>query len=191
MRKRTWREPKALSGKGRIFMPSCQSPARATTRALIECAVFNGRILRGFIIACLFALGGLVIAEAVTAAPPDGLLYYSTQNNSEITGVPGPFDDGDIYRFDPASGRTVRIFDARNAGLPGNADIDALHVVDPVTFYMSFGRNGGTKVPGLGQAMDEDIVIYHAGLFSWVMKGANVGLGDDGNGEDVSALHVL
>lgn len=160
-------------------------------RALLQRASLHRHIHRGLLVACLFALGGHALADAATLAASDGLLYYSTLNNSEIAGVPGPFDDGDIYRFDPASGQTVRIFDARNAGLPGNADIDALHVIDPVTFYMSFNRNGGTQVPGLGAVMDDDIVIYHAGLFSWFLKGADVGLGDDGNGEDVSALYVI
>lgn len=125
-------------------------------------------------------------------APGDGpdLLYFSTLNNSTIPGVSGPYDDADIYRFDASGQKYDRVFDARNAGLPSNADIDALYVVDPMTFYMSFDRDDGTNVPGLGLAMDEDVVIYRAGTFSWFFHGADIGLGD-GPGEDIDGLHVL
>jgi len=119
------------------------------------------------------------------------LLYFTTLGNTSVPGVPGPYDDADIYRFDLTTGKFDRVFDARNAKLPGSADINALYVVDPVTFYMSFSRNSGTPVPDLGVAMDEDIVIYHAGKFSWLLHGSDIGLGNDGNGEDIDAMHML
>jgi lysophospholipase L1-like esterase len=124
-----------------------------------------------------------------TAAASD-LLHFSTLGNSVVPGVPGPYDDADIYRFDVDTGLFDRVFDARNAGLPANADIDALHVVDPVTFILSFRADAGTTVPGLGTVMDEDLVIYHAGRYAWYLRGLDVGLGDDGNGEDIDAIHV-
>ena len=128
-------------------------------------------------------------AQADTTSPD--LLYFSTSGSTSVPGVPSPYDDADIYRFDVATGSFDRVFDASNAGLPGNADIDALHVVDPVTFYLSFNRDEGTTVPGLGLVMDEDVVLYHAGTFSWALRGSAVGLGDDGNGEDIDGLHLL
>jgi lysophospholipase L1-like esterase len=131
-----------------------------------------------------------IVVNAPGASGPS-LLYFSTLGNTPVSGVPGPYDDGDIYRFNTMTGQLDRVFDARNAGLKGHADIDALHVVDSVTFYMSFGRNTGTVVPDIGTVMDSDIVLYHAGKFSWFLRGTDVGLGDDGNGEDIDALSIL
>ena len=132
-----------------------------------------------------------VVAATAWAAPGPDLLYFSTLNNTTIPGVPGPYDDADIYRYGAATGAFDRVFDARNAGLPSAADIDALHVIDPITFLMSFAANAGTVVPGLGTVMDEDIVLYHAGKFEWYLRGALVGLGDDGDAEDIGAIHAL
>lgn len=134
----------------------------------------------------LLQIGGTALAASTT---PD-LLYFSTVGSTTVPGVTSPYDDADIYRYDRATGKFDRAFDASKAGLPSNADIDALYVVDPVTFYMSFRADAGTAVPGLGTVQDEDIVRYHAGKFSWFMRGADVGLGDNGTAEDVNGLHL-
>lgn len=126
-------------------------------------------------------------SDLTTTAIAD-LLYFSTQVNSAVPGVAGTADDADIYSWDGTS--FSRIFDASAAGLPGNADIDGLTVVDADTFYMSFRRNGGTNVPGLGPVDDEDIVLYDAGAWSLYFDGNEVGLGDS-NGEDIDAIEVL
>ena len=123
------------------------------------------------------------------AAGPD-LLYFSTAGTSSIPGLASPYDDADIYRFNPGTGTFDRVFDASKLGLPSGTDIDALYVVDPVTFYMSFNLDGGITVPGLGVVQDEDVVLYHAGKFSWFFHGKDIGLGDDGNGEDVDSLNI-
>ncbi|MCP5092185.1 MAG: hypothetical protein GY949_14810, partial [Gammaproteobacteria bacterium] len=86
------------------------------------------------------------------------VLYFSTANNSAVTGVAGPYDRADIYQWDGAS--FSRFFDRSAAGLLGHADINALLVVDADTFYMSFLRNGGTVVPTLGSVDDSDIVLF-------------------------------
>jgi lysophospholipase L1-like esterase len=125
-----------------------------------------------------------------TALTTPNLIHFSTSGDVAIPGVPTPYDDGDIYRFNIATGQYDRVFDADLVGLPANADIDALHVVDPVTFYLSFGANGGTNVPGLGVVQDADVVLYHAGDFSWHLQGSDVGL-SAGGGEDIDGLHEL
>jgi lysophospholipase L1-like esterase len=140
------------------------------------------------------AVGLLLCAQASAAdtalSSPD-YLYFSTRESSVVPGVPVPHDDADIYRFDFKTGQFDRAFDASKAGLPSGADLDALHVVDPVTFYMSFAADAGTAVPGLGTVMDEDVVLYRAGKFSWFLRGSQVGLGDGGSAEDVDGFHVL
>ncbi len=124
----------------------------------------------------------------VSEAPPTGVqLYFSTETNTSVPGVSGPYDDADIYLWD-GSGFS-RVFDASAAGLPGNADVDAL-VVDGAVYYMSFRRNGGTNVPGIGLVDDEDIVRYEAGAWSLYFDGAAVGLADS-NGEDVDGFELL
>lgn len=126
-----------------------------------------------------------------TSVTSPDYLYFSTRNSSVVPGVSGPYDDADIYRFQFETGTFTRVFDASAAGLPGNADIDGLHVIDPVNFLMSFDRNDGTTVPGLGLVMDEDIVRYSAGQFSWFLRGSDVGLGDGGSAEDIDAIHLV
>jgi len=134
-------------------------------------------------------IGGQSLAADTAQSSPD-YLYFSTRDSSVVPGVPTPHDDADIYRFDFKTGQFDRAFDASKAGLPTEADIDALHVVDPVTFYMSFAADAGTAVPGLGTVMDEDVVLYHAGKFSWFLRGSQVGLGES-NAEDVDGFHIL
>ncbi len=130
----------------------------------------------------------------VTTPPPPASiqLYFSTAADFAIPEVTGPFDNADIYAW---NGTTfTRVFDGSAAGLPvsggGNANIDALLVVDNDTFFMSFSANGGTTVPTLGAVQDEDIVLYDAGTWSMFFDGSDVGLGDT-NQEDVDAFDIL
>ncbi len=127
-------------------------------------------------------------AELTTTTTVIDLLYFSTVNNSTIAGVSGPYDDADIYAWDGSGYR--RVFDGSAAGLPGNADIDALLVVDGDTFYMSFTNNGGITVPTIGLVQDEDIVRYDGGVWSLYFDGSMVGLGESNN-EDVDAFEIL
>jgi lysophospholipase L1-like esterase len=144
----------------------------------------NFEFVRAWIVRA--AASGCLLTGALAHA--SDLLYFSTLNDTAVPGVPAPFDDADVYRYDVATGQYDRVFDARNAGLPSIADVDALHVVDPVTFILSFRADAGTAVPGLGTVMDEDVVIYHAGRFAWYLRGLDVGLGDNGGAEDIDAI---
>jgi hypothetical protein len=123
----------------------------------------------------------------VNAPLPSLLLYFSTAGNFPVPGVTGPYDDADIYSWNGTS--FTRVFDGSVAGLPGNADIDALVVVDTDTFYMSFNATG-TTVPTLGNVQDEDVVLYDAGTWSLYFDGSDVGLSNSGN-EDVDAFDIL
>jgi len=116
------------------------------------------------------------------------VMYFSTAGNFRPPGVTGPVDNADIYSW---NGETfARVFDATAAGLPGTANIDALHVVDADTFYMSF--SGTVNPPGpLGNVRDEDIVLYDAGVWSLFFDGSDVGLANGGNDEDVDAFDIL
>ncbi|HJW91840.1 MAG TPA: multicopper oxidase domain-containing protein [Anaerolineales bacterium] len=116
-----------------------------------------------------------------------GDVYFSTVGNASIPGVGGPYDDADIYRWDGAS--FSRVFDASAAGLPGNANVDGLNVVDGDTMYFSFLRDLGTTVPTLGLAQDEDVVLRDAGLWSLYFDGSAHGLGTAA-GQDLDAFHV-
>jgi len=115
------------------------------------------------------------------------LLYFSTETNVAVPGVSGPYDDADIYSWDGSS--FARVLDASAAGLPGNADVDAL-ALDGDVYYLSFRRNGGTSVPGLGSVDDEDIVRYESGTWSLFFDGGAAGLGD-ANAEDLDAFAIL
>lgn len=132
------------------------------------------------------AVASLTTTASVTTVTD--LLYFSTAGNYQVAGTGGAPDDADLYSWDGAT--FTRIFDASVAGLPGNADVDGLHVVDMDTFYVSFNDNNGVNVPGIGVVEDEDIVLYDAGVWSLYFDGGEVGLSDN-NGEDVDAFTIL
>jgi hypothetical protein len=123
--------------------------------------------------------------EVGGAGPPAVRLYFSTAGNFAVPGVGAPFDDADIYSWDGTN--FARVFDGSAAGLPGNADIDALLVVDADTFYMSFLANA--TLPGIGTVADEDIVLYDAGSWSLYFDGSDVGLTT--TAEDIDAFEIL
>ncbi|MGB5520177.1 MAG: hypothetical protein WBO73_17190, partial [Gammaproteobacteria bacterium] len=108
-------------------------------------------------------------------------LYFSTLGTGNVGGL-GAADDADIYSYNGTA--YARVFDASASGLPGNADIDGL-TVQGTTYYMSFNRNGGTNVPGLGSVSDEAVVSFN-GAFSLYFSGPGLTT----NGHDVDAVHV-
>ena len=124
-------------------------------------------------------------------APPTGsptLLYFSTLDDIDVPDTTGADDNKDIYSWDGSS--FTRFFDGSAAGLPGNANIDALYVVDADTFYLSFDQNN-LSISGIaGPVRDEDIVFYNAGSWSLYFDGTDVGLGQSG-GEDVDGMQLL
>ncbi len=128
-----------------------------------------------------------------------GTLYFSSVgggNGNPVGGVAGPYDDADVYSWNGGTTGTAncdRELNARNGpsaniGLPGNADIDGL-TVEGTTYHMSFNRNGGTSVPGLGTVQDEAVVSYDSVTGIWSVFRANGELGST-NSQDVDAIHV-
>jgi hypothetical protein len=124
-------------------------------------------------------------SDPIISSLPDRL-YFSTEGNVAIPGVPGPNDDADIYSWNGTS--YSRIFDASANGVPAGADVDALKVVDNDTFYLSFNTEP-VVIPGVGGVSDEDIVLYDAGTWSIFFDGSDVSLTTFG--EDVDAFEIL
>ena len=122
----------------------------------------------------------------------NGMLYFSTRGRGIISGVAGPYDDADVYRWDGNS--FARIFDASAHGLLRHADIDGLAVANAQTLYFSLARNdiyqGGTLVPGLDAVSDESVVSFNNGLWQLYFDGNAAGL-NDSNGQDIDALSIL
>lgn len=132
---------------------------------------------------------GLNVANAQNLDAIDivgGVLYFSTIGNGAIPGVGGPYDDADIYTWDGAAFN--RVFDASANGLPGNADIDGLKLVG-TDLYLSFDRNAGTNVPGVGNVQDEDVVLYDGTAWSLIFEGGLQGL-NTVNNQDLDAIDV-
>ncbi len=110
--------------------------------------------------------------------------------NSDGTPYAATVRDEDILFYDGTNFHMY--FDGSLAGLPGNADIDALHVVDEDTFYASFA--GATTlqtvvIDGITYD-DEDVLLYDAGVWSLFFDGGANGLADH-NIEDITTLHIL
>jgi hypothetical protein len=116
----------------------------------------------------------------------DGVIYFSTEGDAAIAGLAGPFDNADVYVVDAAG--CSRLFDASVEGLPGNANIDGLTVVDGDTFYMSFDQDGISVPDPVGTVQDEDVVLYDAGVWSLHFDGTAQGLGS--NNQNLDAIDV-
>ncbi len=117
-----------------------------------------------------------------------GTLYFSTRgggNGNSVTGVSAPYDDADVYTWSGGAS-CGRALDGSATGLPGNADIDGL-TVQGGTYYISFDRNAGTNVPGIGVVQDESVVTYNGA--NWAMFRTNTGLSST-DSQDVDAIHV-
>ena len=83
---------------------------------------------------------------------------------------------------------SAAVFDATGVGLPGNANVDGLMLVNANHFYLSF--NGTlTFVPGLGYVEDEDVVEYNNGVWSLYFDGTAQGL--TANGHDLDAINIV
>jgi hypothetical protein len=140
----------------------------------------------------------------VTAAPPPvgpQELRFSTIGSGLVPGTASPYDDADVYLWDNVLAAFSREFDARSGGaniLATNADIDGL-AFDPDVggaglYYISFRRNQGTNVPGVGVVQDEDVVTYNPEDGEWQLYFAGVdecdGM-DVSNGRDIDAFDIL
>ncbi|MCP5099475.1 MAG: multicopper oxidase domain-containing protein, partial [Chloroflexi bacterium] len=131
---------------------------------------------------------GQTAVSTLTTSVVTELLYFSTAGNTAVPGVGGTPDDANIYSW---NGTTFNlVFDAVGAGLPANADIDAMKVIDADTIYMSFDVDGLSLIPGQDTVQDEDIVLYDAGTLSLFFDGSELGLNSN-NGEDVDAFEIL
>ena len=110
-------------------------------------------------------------------------LYFSTVGNANVGGL-GAGDDADVYSWDGTN--FARLFDASAESLPGNADIDGL-TVKGGTYYISFNRNGGTNVPGLGTVQDEAVVSFDGANWASDFSGSDL---NTANGQDIDSVHV-
>lgn len=101
------------------------------------------------------------VAEATTQTPPGAgpFLYFTTLQAVAVPGVAGPYNHADIYAYDGSVYSRTLAFVA-TMGFNGN--VDALHVVDEDTFYLSFSNTTRT-VPGVGTVQVEDVVLYDNG----------------------------
>jgi hypothetical protein len=136
------------------------------------------------------ALAHDLTESALSAA----VLYLSlAKDSAQALGAVSEVYDEDILSFDGTD--FTLIFDGSAAGLPANADVDAIHIVDADTLLMSFDKSvsiGSLKVD------DSDIVKFEAislgpdntvGTFSLFFEGAAVGLRT--NRANVDALTLL
>jgi hypothetical protein len=136
----------------------------------------------------------VVTVEAQTGGT--AVMYFSTVGNGAVPDAVGPYDDADVYAVDALTGGVFsRVVNATNGpatpaniGLPNNADIDGLSVIDENHFYVSFAA--ATTTVGGVQYQDEDVVEYNNGTWSLFFNGSTCGL-DASNGGDIDAISVV
>lgn len=131
-------------------------------------------------------------ATPLPVSPQAGnIIYVSTSADGKIDTL--SFKDEDILAFDRQARRWQIYFDGSDVGL-SSADIDAFAILKDGSLLFSFIT--GTKVPGLGNVDDSDLVRFiprtlgaqTEGAFELYFDGSDVGLTTDN--EDIDALNV-
>jgi hypothetical protein len=116
----------------------------------------------------------------------NNLLYFSTSGSGPVSTLGSP-DDADIYSWDGA--KFGRVFDGTANGLPGNADVDALSVLADGHYLFSFNATK-TRLPGIGDVEDEDIVEFNNGVWSLYFDGTENDLTAGGHDLDAISLYA-
>jgi hypothetical protein len=156
-------------------------PAGASPGARFAVSSRNGRLTNDRVTG-----GGMLTfieaAPAPPGPPPLPLSFTAPGTAGAVT-----FGDEDVVAHGDAFSL---VFDGSGEGLAGNADVDALEILGPGNFLLSFNRDAGTAVPdGVGVVDDSDIVEFDNGTFSLYFDGSDVGLTT--NAEDVDAVELL
>jgi hypothetical protein len=130
-------------------------------------------------------VGDIGVDELIPVIDP--LFYFSIEVNNNTPQPPWlkvPVDDIDIYGWDGMN--YWCIFDGSAAGIPAAANLEALNVLGPDDYLMSFSPS--VTLPGLAETVRaEDIVRYQDGVWSLFFDGSDVGLADS-QGIDAFAL---
>ncbi len=116
----------------------------------------------------------------------DGVLYFSTQGNTNPPGVTGTADDADVYRWDGAG--FARVLDASAVGVPTSttANLDGLSVRAGV-YYLSFTTD--VTIRGVTY-QDEDILAYVPDTDTWSLHFDGTANGLTAGNLDIDALHL-
>ena len=131
-------------------------------------------------------------ATSLPAPQAGNVIYVSTTSDGKVNNL--SFKDEDILVFAPRTKQWQMYFDGSDVGLAG-ADVDAFAILNDGSLLFSFIT--GTKVPGVGNVDDSDLVRFMpqslgaqtAGAFELYFDGSDVGLTTDS--EDIDALAVL
>lgn len=128
----------------------------------------------------------LPAAEAPTAGEVYTIspMQFTTQGNNNATpdGVAAPGDNADIYEFG-VPGVFSRLIDGQNdLGLPGGANVDAIHWESPTEVYVSFQNTY------LG-FRDEDVALWNGATLSMFFDGSANGITQGSS--DIDAISVV
>lgn len=139
------------------------------------------------------ASGGQVSVEMVVRVPTERVpvVFVSTKRAGSVGDV--AFRDEDVLAWDGS--RFFVLFDGSDVGLAGR-DVDAVHVVDETTLYLSIDRP--LVLDDVGLVGDGDVVRFDAtqlgtntrGTFSIAWSAVAAGLGTDA-AADVDAITVI
>ena len=93
-----------------------------------------------------------------------------------LSGLPAgsPAEGRDVVEYAPGTGLFSVFFDGAAAGVPANAQIDALSVNAALDPQLSFETS--VTLPGVGPVDDEDVVVYTGGAFAMVYDGSAAGI---------------
>ena len=125
-----------------------------------------------------YDIGSHEFGSSPPAPPAPGVnFHFSTLGNVNVQGVGGAGGtSGDVYRFNgTAFSRTA---DISTLGIPNNANVDGLAMVDDTHFYVSFTATvvlPGSLPVAQRTVLDNDIAYYDGSTWSVWFRGATEG----------------
>ncbi len=143
--------------------------------------------------AAIALVAGAVVGvdpSPVSADPADSgdpvVVAVSSTTSGSVGGV--SFEDADVVAWDSVDGSWSMVFDGSANGLAGGADVNGVHLADPLVPIVWLSFQAPTAVPGLGIVDDSDVVAWNGATSSYAMllDGSAVGLTT--SSEDIDAI---
>jgi hypothetical protein len=118
----------------------------------------------------------------------NGNTLLSLDTTTMLPGLPAgtPAEPRDVVEYAPATATFSYFLDGSAAGIPANAQIDAVSLNGALAPQLSFETS--VTLPGVGAIDDEDVVTYSAGTFAMTYDGSSAGVA---SALDVDALNAV
>ena len=160
------------------FSPDITAPLGATPSLVVNDHDLAHDDAAGGVTGFLIPAGTLPANVEIAAYHPlaSGNTLLALDTTTALPGLPPgtPAEPNDVVEYAPGTGLFSVFFDGVAAGVPANAQIDAVSVTAGLDPELSFETS--VTLPGGVAVDDEDVVVYTAGIFALAYDGSAAGV---------------